>query len=130
MGDHDLETANFYTLCHVEVSFGMLPSMTPADASATSLLGGSPEGPRRKEGGRSIFDFPKNEEEFLKDGEETAQYVRDMLSRLRTEGAEVSCRAVVLGTSSDHTLGQCSQTTLCTWCGCVHYHCHKKHYPC
>ena len=51
----------------MEVSFGkMLPSMTPADASATSLLGGSPERPRRKEGGRSIFDFPKNEEEFLK----------------------------------------------------------------
>lgn len=76
----------------------MLPP-TQADDDAPILGSGQPPERRKneKKKERSIFDLPESPEEMMQDGEATAEYVRNLIGRLRAEGADVRCGACIVG---------------------------------
>ena len=73
-----------------------LPGGEDTDAPAF----GSGDSQQRRRGPKSPFELP-SEEDFLKDGEATVQYWKDLAERVRMQGAEVRCSAVTLGSVVD-----------------------------
>lgn len=86
--------------CNVDVPSTMFPGLDSGDEPADAPMLGS--GPHKKPSTpRTPFDPPQSMDEMLKDGEATVQWAKDMVGRLVSEGHDVRCSAVVLGTVRD-----------------------------
>lgn len=73
----------------------------PAGEPQAPMLGSGvpPEQRRRKKQAAGLFDLP-DDEDMLKHGEKTVEWVASTVSWVRTEGTEARCAAAVLGPTS------------------------------